>query len=165
MTLNDGLILKAIKSGHIKIEPFDETLIQPASIDIRLGTKFRFFCAGEGSHLVSKHDSFYIQPGEFILGCSLEKISLPNDILGRMDGKSSLGRKGLMIHSTAGYIDPGFSGVVTLEISNINRSPIMLTPNMKIAQISFMELKEPAIYPYSSEKLGSHYQNQEGPWL
>ncbi|WP_270849439.1 dCTP deaminase [Candidatus Collinsella stercoripullorum] len=176
MVLSDHDIKIELASGRIMLEPFDEHLIQPASIDVRLGRDFRVF--RNSSHVfidpqthqpdlteqivVGADDAFVLHPGQFALGTTLERIAVPDDVLGKLEGKSSLGRLGLMIHSTAGYIDPGWDGQITLELSNVASLPILLRPGMRIGQISFERMSSPVDLPYGSPELGSHYQGQTG---
>jgi dCTP deaminase len=172
--LSDGTILELIGQGRIKVEPWDPTMLQPASIDLRLGDSFRVF----HNHRVATIDlrdppanlteeivvpageTFVIHPGEFCLGRTLEWVQIPDDIVARIEGKSSLGRLGLIVHATAGFCDPGFEGTLTLELNNLTRVPIRLYPDLPIAQLSFMTLDRPALKPYGSPGLGSHYQGQ-----
>src|ERR1700744_2781593 len=172
--LSDQTIIDLVQEGRIRIEPWDETLVQPASIDLRLGDSFRVF----HNHLTSAIDlrrppenqteevvvpageTFVIHPGEFCLGRTLEWVELPDDIVARIEGKSSLGRLGLIVHATAGFCDPGWKGTLTLELNNLTRVPIILRPGLEIAQLSFMTLDRPAQRPYGSPDLGSHYQGQ-----
>jgi dCTP deaminase len=156
--------------GSIAIEPFDAAALQPASIDLRLGADFRVFTRHLYSHVdlaaeqpgltevvgVAEGGQFALHPGEFVLGATLERVALPDDLVGRLEGKSSLGRVGLIIHSTAGYIDPGFEGQITLELSNVATVPILLYPGMRVAQISFLTMTTPAERPYASPGLESH---------
>lgn len=171
---SDGSIRRAIESGKIKVTPYDETLVQPSSMDVLLGNHFRVFrnhgatCIDPRSpqrmteEIIMEGDlPFILHPGEFVLGTTLEHITLPADTVSRLEGKSSLGRLGLLIHSTAGYIDPGFSGQITLEISNIANLPIKLYPGMRIGQLSFHALTEPSEKPYGSAGVGK-YQGQTG---
>ena len=173
--LSDGTIRRLVDSGRIMIKPFDATLVQPASIDLRLGDSFRVFhnhrAAGidlrDGPPpglteevLATPEDGFVIHPGEFVLGVTEEHVELPDDVVARIEGKSSLGRLGLIVHATAGFVDPGFKGTLTLEITNLTRVPIRLYPGLLIAQLSFMALDAPAERPYGSAELGSHYQGQ-----
>lgn len=176
MVLSDHDIKIELSDGRIVIDPFEASYIQPASIDLRLGNDFRVF--RNSNHvaidpqvhqpnlteeiIVGADDAFVLHPGQFALGTTLERIALPDDILGKLEGKSSLGRLGLMIHSTAGYIDPGWDGQVTLELSNVANLPILLRPGMKIGQISFERMSSPVDLPYGSPELGSHYQGQHG---
>jgi dCTP deaminase len=172
--LSDGTIARLVDEGRIRIDPWDPGLVQPASVDLRLGDSFRVF----HNHLataidlrrppenlteeviVPEGDSFVIHPGEFCLGRTLEWVELPDDIVARIEGKSSLGRLGLIVHATAGFCDPGWKGTLTLELNNLTRVPIILHPGLEIAQLSFMMLDRPALRPYGSPDLGSHYQGQ-----
>jgi dCTP deaminase len=172
--LSDGTITRLVEEGRIRIDPWDPALVQPASVDLRLGDTFRVF----NNHRVTSIDlrempenlteevrvepdqSFVIHPGEFCLGRTLEWVELPGDIVARIEGKSSLGRLGLIVHATAGFCDPGWKGTLTLELNNLTRVPIKLYPGLLIAQLSFMTLDAPALRPYGSEELGSHYQGQ-----
>jgi dCTP deaminase len=172
--LSDGTITRLVEEGRIRIDPWDPALVQPASVDLRLGDTFRVF----NNHRVTSIDlrempgnlteevrveedqSFVIHPGEFCLGRTLEWVELPDDIVARIEGKSSLGRLGLIVHATAGFCDPGWKGTLTLELNNLTRVPIKLYPGLLIAQLSFMTLDAPALRPYGSEELGSHYQGQ-----
>lgn len=177
MVLSDRSIRELIESGRLRITPFDGLAIQPSSIDLRLDRRFRIFRATRFTHidprqeqrdlteLVSMGDAepFVLQPGQFCLGNTWEEISLPDDVVGRLEGKSSLGRLGLVIHSTAGYVDPGFRGHLTLELSNASPLPILLYPRMKIGQLSFLRMTTPADRPYGSQPLGSKYQGQDEP--
>ena len=177
MVLSDRTIRRLLEEGRIGIDPFDESLIQPSSVDVRVDRFFRVFHNArypyidvkepqEGlTELVEIDDdrAFILHPGEFVLGSTLERITLPDDLVARLDGKSSLGRLGLLIHSTAGFIDPGFDGHVTLELSNVASLPITIYYGMKIGQISFMQMTEPASAPYGSNSTGSKYQGQRGP--
>jgi dCTP deaminase len=177
MVLSDRTIRRLIDEGHIGIEPFDEELIQPSSVDVRVDRFFRVFRNSrypfidvkeemeDLTELVETEDSepFILHPGEFVLGSTLERITLPDDLVARLEGKSSLGRLGLLIHSTAGFIDPGWDGHVTLELSNVANLPITIYVGMKIGQLSFVQLSEPAENPYGAATLGSKYQGQAGP--
>ena len=177
MILSDRTLRERLAAGSIRIEPFDEGAVQPASVDVHLGGSFRVFTRHKYSHidlaveqpglteLVTVPDgaSFALHPGEFTLGATLERVAVPADLVGRLEGKSSLGRVGLIIHSTAGYIDPGFEGQITLELSNVATVPILLYPGMRIAQISFLTMTTPAERPYASPGLQSKYQGQMGP--
>jgi dCTP deaminase len=177
MIFSDRTIKEAIASNRITIDPYDESMVQPSSVDIRCDPNFRVFenhkyalidpKAPQGDLTVgvtaSEDDPFILHPGEFVLGSTLEVIGLAADIVARLEGKSSLGRLGLLIHSTAGFIDPGFTGQVTLELSNVANLPIAIYPNMKIGQISFYQMTTPAEFPYGSPELGSKYQGQSGP--
>ena len=172
--LSDGTIRRLVEDGRIKIDPWDETLVQPASVDLRLGDSFRVFHNHRASaidlrdppqHLteevkVTGDEPFVIHPGEFALGRTMEWVELPDDIVARIEGKSSLGRLGLIVHATAGFCDPGWKGTLTLELANLTRVPIRLYHGLAIAQLSFMALDAPAERPYGHEELGSHYQGQ-----
>lgn len=172
--LSDGAILEALDSGHLSIEPLDRELVQPASVDIRLGHSFRVFHNHRVSVLdlldppknlteevvVPSGDCFVIHPGEFCLASTIEEIALPDDIMARIEGKSSLGRLGLIVHATAGFCDPGWYGQLTLELNNLSRIPIKLYPGLLIAQLSFLALDAPALRPYGHDALGSRYQGQ-----
>jgi dCTP deaminase len=176
--LSDKDIRAEIEAGRVVIDPYEPDMIQPSSIDVRLDKYFRLFDnhkypyidpaeeQPELTRLVEVTDEeagFVLHPGEFVLGSSLETVSLPDDLAARVEGKSSLGRLGLMTHATAGFVDPGFSGHVTLELSNVATLPIMLYPGMKIGQLCFFRLSSPAEHPYGSDRHGSHYQGQRGP--
>lgn len=177
MLLSDRDIATSLDSGRIHLDPLDRSLIQPASIDVRLDRLFRLFDnhrypmidpAAEQPDLtrlvdVGPDEPFVLHPGEFVLGATYEVVTLGHDIAARLEGKSSLGRLGLLTHSTAGFIDPGFSGHVTLELSNTATMPIVLYPGMKIGQLCFFDLSSPAVHPYGSGEAGSHYQGQRGP--
>lgn len=177
MLLSDRDILAEIESGRLSLDPFDKEMIQPSSIDVRLDRFFRVFENHKYPHIdpaveqpdltrevePEGDDPFILHPGEFVLASSYELISLPDDLASRLEGKSSLGRLGLLTHSTAGFIDPGFSGHVTLELSNVATLPIKLWPGMKIGQLCVFRLSSPAEHPYGSEKYGSRYQGQRGP--
>ncbi|MEZ4210253.1 MAG: dCTP deaminase [Patescibacteria group bacterium] len=171
---SDRSIKRAIANGDIKILPYSEELVQPSSIDVRLGDTFRIFrnhtstCIDPKTmdHLSEEikvgEEGIVIHPGEFLLGTTLEHVTLPADTVARLEGKSSLGRLGLIVHATAGYIDPGFSGQITLEMSDIANLPIRLYPGMRIGQLSFHALTEPAERPYGTPGVGK-YQGQTGP--
>ena len=177
MILSDRDIKEAIAAGRIGIEPFDERAVQPSSIDLRVDRFFRTFHNARYPYIdvkkpmdgltemvdVKDDEPFILHPGEFVLGSTAEYVKLPNDLVARLEGKSSLGRLGLLIHSTAGYVDPGFEGHLTLELSNVANLPITIYPNMKIGQISFFRLTSEAENPYGSSKVGSKYQGQRGP--
>ena len=172
--LSDGTIRRLVEEGRIKIEPWDPELVQPASVDLRLGDSFRVFHNHRASAIdlrqppsglteevmIEEDESFVIHPGEFCLGRTLEWVELPDDIVARIEGKSSIGRLGLIVHATAGFCDPGWQGTLTLELNNLTRIPIKLYPGLLIAQLSFMALDRPAERPYGSAELGSHYQGQ-----
>ncbi|HET8602136.1 MAG TPA: dCTP deaminase [Segeticoccus sp.] len=177
MLLSDRDIRAQIDGGRVCVDPYDPSMIQPSSIDVRLDKFFRLFDNHKYPHIdpaqdqpeltrlveVDAEDGFVLHPGEFVLGSSLELVTLPDDLAARVEGKSSLGRLGLLTHATAGFVDPGFSGHVTLELSNVATLPIMLWPGMKIGQLCFFQLSSPAENPYGSAKYGSHYQDQRGP--
>ena len=177
MLLSDRDIAAEIKSGRVKVDPFDPKMIQPSSVDVRLDRFFRVFenhryevidPSIEQSELtrevaVAPEDFFILHPGEFVLASTYEVITLPDDIAGRLEGKSSLGRLGLLTHSTAGFIDPGFSGHITLELSNVANLPVKLYPGMKIGQLCLIKLSSSAEHPYGSALYGSRYQGQRGP--
>lgn len=177
MLLSDRDLLAEMNAGRVAVEPFDEAMIQPSSIDVRLDRWFRVFENHRYPHIdpsIEQADltrliepegdePFILHPGEFVLGSTYEVVTLPDDIAGRLEGKSSLGRLGLLTHSTAGFIDPGFSGHVTLELSNVATLPIKLYPGMKIGQLCLFQLSSPAEHPYGSAKYGSRYQGQRGP--
>ena len=177
MVLSDRSIRRLIADGDIEIDPFDESLVQPSSVDVRVDRYFRVFRNSRYPYIdvkqpmeeltelveIDDEDPLILHPGEFVLGSTLERLALPNNLVARLEGKSSLGRLGLLIHSTAGFVDPGWNGHVTLELSNVASLPITLYANMKIGQLSFMQLSEPAEIPYGSAALGSKYQGQRGP--
>ncbi|MEZ5217363.1 MAG: dCTP deaminase [Ilumatobacteraceae bacterium] len=177
MILSDRSIREAIETGRIVIEPLDETLIQPSSIDVRISNLFRVFRNHTAGVIDVKQDMtslteaieidedgcFMLHPGEFVLGSTLERVGVPDDLVGRVEGKSSLGRLGLLIHSTAGFIDAGFDGHITLELANVASLPITLYPGMKIGQVSFLQMTTPAERPYGKGASGSKYQGQQGP--
>ena len=177
MLLSDKSIEEALESKRIIIEPWDKDLLQPASVDLRLGRKLRVFRNSTVPYIDVKQEiadlteeveidevnPFYLHPNEFALGVILERVCLPNDLAARLDGKSSLGRLGLLVHSTAGWVDPGWKGHLTLELSNVSGLPITLYYRMTISQISFLQLTTPAHRSYGSKALGSKYQDQEGP--
>jgi dCTP deaminase len=175
--LSDRDIRAEIDAGRVGLDPFDAAMVQPSSIDVRLDRMFRVFENHRYPHIDPSEEQseltrqveptgdepFILHPGEFVLGSSLELITLPDDVAARLEGKSSLGRLGLLTHSTAGFIDPGFSGHVTLELSNVATLPIKLWPGMKIGQLCFFRLSSPAEHPYGSDVYGSRYQGQRGP--
>lgn len=177
MLLSDRDILAEINADRIALEPWDQSMLQPSSIDIRLDRFFRVFENHRYPHIdpaVDQSDltrevetigdeAFILHPGEFVLGSTYETVTLPDDVAARVEGKSSLGRLGLLTHATAGFVDPGFSGHVTLELANVATLPIKLYPGMKIGQLCFFRLSSPAEHPYGSEKYGSRYQGQRGP--
>jgi dCTP deaminase len=175
--LSDRDIRAEIDDKRVVLEPYDEEMIQPSSVDVRLDRFFRVFENHRYPHIDPAEDQpdltrqveppgdepFILHPGEFVLGSTYEVITLPDDVAARLEGKSSLGRLGLLTHSTAGFIDPGFSGHVTLELSNVATLPIKLWSGMKIGQLCFFRLSSPAENPYGSAKYGSRYQGQRGP--
>ena len=175
--LSDRDIRAEIKAGRLGIDPCDIELVQPSSVDVRLDRFFRVFNNSQYTHIDPSlqqdelttlvepfgDDPFVLHPGEFVLGSTLEIVTLPDDLAGRLEGKSSLGRLGLLTHSTAGFIDPGFTGAVTLELSNVANLPIKLFPGMKIGQLCLFRLSSPAEHPYGSAQYGSRYQGQRGP--
>jgi len=177
MILSDVDIRKEIESGRIVIDPFDPAAIQPSSIDLHVDDRFRVFASSRYPYIdvkkempgltevveVADPDPFILHPGEFVLGSTLERVAIPDDMVARLEGKSSLGRLGLLIHSTAGYVDPGWDGFLTLELSNVANLPITIYPGMKIGQISFFRLTTPAERPYGSTETRSKYQGQRGP--
>jgi len=177
MLLSDRDLKAEIDAGTLVLDPFDETLIQPSSIDVRLDRLFRVFNNSKYTHIdpatqqdeltslveTDGDEPFVLHPGEFVLGSTFEAVTLPDHLAGRLEGKSSLGRLGLLTHSTAGFIDPGFSGHITLELSNVANLPITLWPGMKIGQLCLFRLTSPAEHPYGSAVYGSRYQGQRGP--
>ncbi|MEP7054412.1 MAG: dCTP deaminase [Actinomycetota bacterium] len=177
MLLSDRDLRAEIEAGRVVVDPYDAEMVQPSSIDVRIDRYFRVFHNSRYTHIdVAREmddltelvepkgdDPFLLHPGEFVLGSTLECVTLPDDIAARLEGKSSLGRLGLLTHSTAGFIDPGFTGHVTLELSNVANLPITLYPGMKIGQICFFRLSSPAEKPYGSGAKGSRYQGQRGP--
>jgi dCTP deaminase len=177
MVLSDRTIATLIADGRIGIDPYDSALLQPSSVDVRVDRTFRVFHNARYPYIDVKQPQeglteevevdgdrpFILHPGEFVLGSTLERVRLPDDLVARLDGKSSLGRLGLLIHSTAGFIDPGWDGHVTLELSNVANLPITIYYGMKIGQISFMQMTEPTSTPYGSSALGSKYRGQRGP--
>ena len=177
MLLSDRDIRAEITAGRVAVEPFAESMVQPSSVDVRLDRFFRVFenhkysvidPSIEQSELtrevvVEPNEYFILHPGEFVLASTYEIITLPDDIAGRLEGKSSLGRLGLLTHSTAGFIDPGFSGHITLELSNVANLPVKLFPGMKIGQLCLIKLSSPAEHPYGSAVYASRYQGQRGP--
>jgi dCTP deaminase len=177
MLLSDRDIRREVEAGRVDVDPFDAQMVQPSSIDVRLDRMFRVFenhkypfidPSVEQPELTREVHSqgdepFILHPGEFVLASTYEVITLPDDIAGRLEGKSSLGRLGLLRHSTAGFIDPGFSGHVTLELSNVATLPIKLWPGMKIGQLCLFRLESAAEHPYGSQVYGSRYQGQRGP--
>lgn len=177
MLLSDRDINAQISSGRVRLDPWDPEMVQPSSVDVRLDRYFRIFenhrypvidPAAEQNELTrmvtpNGDDPFVLHPGEFVLGATYEYVTLPDDVAARLEGKSSLGRLGLLTHSTAGFIDPGFNGHITLELSNMSTLPLKLYPGMKIGQLCFFQLSSPAEHPYGSASTGSHYQGQRGP--
>jgi dCTP deaminase len=177
VVLADRTIARLLAEGRIGIDPYDDSLMQPSSVDVRVDRYFRVFRNSlypyidvkaeqeDLTELVEIDDEtpFILHPGEFVLGSTLERVRLADDLVARLEGKSSLGRLGLLIHSTAGFIDPGWDGHVTLELSNVANLPITIYHGMKIGQISFVQLTEPAEKPYGADGLGSKYQGQKGP--
>lgn len=177
MLLSDRDIKESLESGRIGLDPLDVSMVQPASVDVRLDRFFRLFDnhnypfidpAQDQSGLtrmvdVDPDQPFILHPGEFVLGSTYEQVSLANDVAARLEGKSSLGRLGLLTHSTAGFIDPGFSGHITLELSNMSTLPIKLWPGSKIGQMAFFGLTSPSEHPYGTGPNLNRYQNQRGP--
>jgi dCTP deaminase len=177
VVLSDRTIRRLLAEGSIEIDPLDESLIQPSSVDVRVDRFFRVFHNNRYPFIDVKQEQedltelvevdgdqpFVLHPGEFVLGSTLERVRLPDDLVARLEGKSSLGRLGLLIHSTAGFIDPGWDGHVTLELSNVANLPVTIYPEMKIGQLSFVQLTEPAEVPYGTGEIGSKYQGQRGP--
>ena len=177
MLLSDRDLRAEIDAGRLGLEPYEPELVQPSSVDVRLDRWFRVFNNMRYTHIdpaeqqddltelveAKDGDAFVLHPGEFVLGSTFEQVTLPDDLAGRLEGKSSLGRLGLLTHSTAGFIDPGFSGHVTLELSNVANLPITLWPGMKIGQLCLFRLSSPASAPYGSAVFGSRYQGQHGP--
>jgi len=178
MILSDRTIREQLDQGRIVIDPFDESCVQPSSVDLHLDRYFREFRNHTLGHIDVKEnleeltelieipgdgDPFMLHPGEFVLGSTSERIGLPNDLVARLEGKSSLGRLGLLIHSTAGFVDAGWDGHLTLELSNVANLPITLYPGMAIGQISFISMTTEADTPYGTDRLGSKYQGQRGP--
>ncbi len=175
--LSDRDIRKAVAAGEVLIDPFDPAMIQPSSVDVRLDRYFRVFENHRYPHIdpaleqpeltrmvePTGSEPFILHPGEFVLASTFERVALGSGVAARLEGKSSLGRLGLLTHSTAGFVDPGFTGHVTLELSNVATLPIKLWPGMKIGQLCFFELSSPSEEPYGSGRLGSRYQDQRGP--
>ncbi len=175
--LSDATIRTEIGEGRIVVDPFDDAMVQPSSIDVRLDPRFLVFRNHTRAIIDVKEDlsdltepveanekePFILHPGEFVLGATAERFALPDDIVGRVEGKSSLGRLGLLIHTTAGFVDAGFEGQLTLELSNVATLPITLYPGMKIGQLSFLRMDRPAEVPYGADSLGSKYRGQVGP--
>lgn len=177
MMLSDRSLREALDTGRIEVDPLGDQAIQPSSIDLRLAPEFRIFRNHTRAIIDVRQDltdltelveiegdePFILHPGEFVLGSTLERVKVPDDLVARIEGKSSLGRLGLLIHSTAGFVDAGWNGQLTLELSNVASLPITLYPQMKIGQISFMQMTSPADNPYGSAAIGSKYQDQQGP--
>jgi dCTP deaminase len=177
MILSDVDIRKELAAGRIEIDPFDDACVQPSSVDLHVDSRFRVFANSRYPYIdvrrempdltdvveVAEDEAFILHPGEFVLGSTIERVRLPDDLVARLEGKSSLGRLGLLIHSTAGYVDPGWDGFLTLELSNVANLPITIYPHMKIGQISFFRLSTPAEVPYGSKGTRSKYQGQRGP--
>ena len=177
MLLCDRDILTEVETGRVRLDPWDPRMVQPASVDVRLDRFFRLFDNHKYSSIdpaqeqpeltrlieVPADEAFVLHPGEFVLGSTYESVALPDDLAARLEGKSSLGRLGLLTHSTAGFVDPGFTGHVTLELSNMATLPIKLWPGMKIGQLCFFRLSSAAERPYGSGADGSRYQGQRGP--
>ncbi len=175
MILSDHTLREEIEAGRIVIDPFDPACVQPSSVDLHVDSQFRVFANSRYPYIdvkqempdltelveVEPDEPFILHPGEFVLGSTLERVVVPNDLVARLEGKSSLGRLGLLIHSTAGYVDPGWDGHLTLELSNVANLPITLYPGMKIGQISFFKLTTAADVPYGAA--GNKYQGQRGP--
>ncbi|HET7636679.1 MAG TPA: dCTP deaminase [Candidatus Limnocylindria bacterium] len=177
MILSDRDIRAQIDAGRIVIDPFHAEAVQPSSVDLHLDRRFRVFRTNRYPFIdvrneqpgltelveITGDEPFVLHPGEFVLGSTFERVALPDDLVARLEGKSSLGRLGLLIHSTAGYVDPGWDGNLTLELSNVANLPIMLYDGMKIGQISFQRLSSPVEVPYGDERIGSKYRGQRDP--
>jgi dCTP deaminase len=177
MVLSDRTIKAEIEAGRIVLDPFDEAMVQPSSVDVRVDRRFRVFNNARYPFIdvrqpmeelteaveITDEDPFILHPGEFVLGQTLERVRLPDDIVARLEGKSSLGRLGLLIHSTAGFVDPGFEGNLTLELSNVANLPVTIYYAMPIGQISFVRLDAPVEHPYGAGEAGSKYQGQTEP--
>ncbi len=177
MILSDVSIREALSDGRIVIDPLDESCVQPSSVDLHVDRYFRVFRNDTTPYIDPKEQqenltelveipdeqAFILHPGEFVLGSTLERVALPDDLVARLEGKSSLGRLGLLIHSTAGFVDAGWDGHLTLELSNVANLPIAIYPGMKIGQISFLQMTSAAEQPYGSKETGSKYQGQRGP--
>ncbi len=177
MLLSDRDLRTEIEGGRLSVDPYDPAMVQPSSIDVRLDRYFRVFENHRYPHIdpaeeqpdltrlvePPEDEPFILHPGEFVLGSTFEVVTLPDQLAARLEGKSSLGRLGLLTHSTAGFIDPGFNGHVTLELSNVATLPIKLWPGMKIGQLAVFRLSSPAEFPYGSRQYGSRYQGQRGP--
>jgi dCTP deaminase len=177
VVLSDRTIRQEIEAGRIVFDPYDPSMVQPSSVDVRVDGKFRVFHNARYPYIdvrkpmedltelveIGPDDSFILHPGEFVLGQTLERVRLPDDLVARLEGKSSLGRLGLLIHSTAGFVDAGFEGNLTLELSNVANLPITIILGMPIGQISFMRMDGPVDTPYGSDETGSKYQGQAEP--
>ena len=177
MVLSDRTIREEIEAGRLAFEPYDASMVQPSSVDVRVDGKFRVFHNGRYPFIdvrqpmddltelveIGEEEPFILHPGEFVLGQTLERVRLPDDLVARLEGKSSLGRLGLLIHSTAGFVDAGFEGNLTLELSNVANLPITIYHRMPIGQISFMRMDGPVERPYGSGEAGSKYQGQTEP--
>jgi dCTP deaminase len=180
MILSDGDILGRLEEGDLVVEPLEDPSlqVQPASVDLRLGREFLEFqhanipCIHPDSEqeveeyveetVVEEGGEFILHPGDFVLGTTLERVGIPDDLIAHVEGRSSLGRLAVVVHATAGLADPGYRGQITLELSNLGTAPVALTPGMRISQLTFTELKNPAQRPYGDER-GSKYQGQSGP--
>jgi dCTP deaminase len=177
VVLSDRTIREEIESGRIVIDPFEPSNVQPSSVDVRVDRQFRVFHNARYTYIdvrqpmddltelveITDDEPFILHPGEFVLGQTLERVTLPDDLVARLEGKSSLGRLGLLIHSTAGFVDSGFSGNLTLELSNVANLPITIYHGMPIGQISFMRMDGPVERPYGTDEAGSKYQGQAEP--
>jgi dCTP deaminase len=175
--MSDRDIRASIEAGEIGLEPLEMSLLQPSSFDVRLDRFFRLFDNHKYAYIdpaedqsdltqlveVDPKEAFILHPGEFVLGSTYEFVTLPDNIAARLEGKSSLGRLGLLTHSTAGFVDPGFKGHVTLELANVSNLPIKLWPGMKVGQLCFFQLSSPSETPYGSAKYNNRYQGQRGP--
>jgi dCTP deaminase len=177
MVLSDRTIKAEIEAGRIVVDPFDEAMVQPSSVDVRVDRRFRVFRNARYPYIdvrqpmeeltealeITDDEPFILHPGEFVLGQTLERVRLPDDVVARLEGKSSLGRLGLLIHSTAGFVDPGFEGNLTLELSNVANLPVTIYYAMPIGQISFVRVDAPVERPYGADETGSKYQGQAEP--
>lgn len=177
MVLSDRTIKQEVAAGRLVFDPYEEALVQPSSVDVRVDRRFRVFNNSRYPYIdvrrpmddltelveVAGDEPFVLHPGEFVLGQTLERVKLPTDLVARLEGKSSLGRLGLVIHSTAGFVDPGFEGNLTLELSNLANLPITIYEGMPIGQISFMRMDGPVENPYGGDAAGSKYQGQAEP--
>lgn len=178
MILSDRSIREALRTGRVKIDPLVDGAVQPSSVDLRLDRRFRVFHNHRYPHIDVREpqpdltelievpgddEAFILHPGEFVLAATLERVRLGDDLVARIEGKSSLGRLGLLVHATAGFVDPGFDGHLTLELSNVATLPIAIYPGMRISQLAFFQLDSPAEHPYGSPDVGSKYQGQSGP--